>query len=274
MKAIAILFIFFGSFAVAQQQEPVTVLNGFSHPESVVYDETREQYYVSNIGDKEEGDGYISKVSKNDKIEELSWITGLNDPKGLLIQGNKLYVTDVTALVEMDIETGKILSKIPVEGAQSLNDPAKDEAGNIYFSDLAKGSIYVLKSDGQVEEWLTSPELQRPNGLLITDDYILVSAWGQENPGQFLRVDRSTKEVESISNEGIGKLDGVQKIEEGEYYISDWGSGNIYRISMDGALEKVLTTAKSSGDILYRNDVRKLYVPMNHQNEVWIYDMK
>lgn len=273
MKPVLILLIFFGSVSYSQQKEPDLKLEGFSHPESVVYDEQRQEYYVSNIGDKQEGDGFISKVSKNGKKTDHSWITGLNDPKGLLIAGNHLYVSDVNRLVKMDMESGKIISEIPVKGSKSLNDLTKDEAGNIYFSDLAKSSIYVLKPSGEIEEWLNSDQLENPNGLLMTRDYLLVAAWGKEEPGHFLQVDRHTKEIGQISK-GIGNLDGLQQIEEGAYYISDWASGKIYKISLEGTLEEVLTTAKSSGDIYYDNKDQKLYVPMNRQNEVWIYTLK
>lgn len=271
MKRFLFFFFLCGSFAFAQEKQPETILKGFSHPESVVYDKARQQYYVSNIGAE---DGFISRVSKNDKVEEHHWITGLNNPKGLLIHGNSLFVTDVTELVEIDIESGKITSRIPVEGSKSLNDPAKDEAGNIYFSDLSKGSIFVLRPTGEVEEWLHSEKLEQPNGLFVTSDHILVAGWGKDEPGHFLKVNRNTKEIERISHSGIGNLDGIQKIKDGQYYISDWGSGKIYSITMDGELKEVLTTAKSSGDIYYHNEDQKLYVPMNRQNELWIYSMK
>ena len=274
MKSTCILVFLFGSIAFAQQKEPITRIEGFSHPESVIYDEERQQYYVSNMAGRVEGDGFISRLSKDDEILDLSWISGLKDPKGFVIKGSSLFVTDVTELVEIDIESGKIKNRIPVPGAQSLNDPAMDEAGNIYFSDMGKGSIFVLKPSGEIEEWLNSQELETPNGLHITDNSILVSAWGKEDPGHFLRVDRTTKEIKRISNKGIGNLDGVQKIEEGKYYISDWGSGKLYSIDISGNLEEILTSAKSSGDIYYDNEKKELYVPMNHQNEVWIYDMK
>lgn len=275
MKTLSTLFLMLvGSVAFPQQMEPVKYIEGLSHPESVLYDEEREQYYVTNMANREDGDGFISRISKNDEILELSWIPGLDDPKGMVIKGSSLFVTDVTELLEIDIETGKIRNRIPVPGAKSLNDPALDINGDIYFSDLAKSSIYLFQSNGEIEEWLNSPELENPNGLYLTNDAILVSAWGKEEPGHFLKVDRETKEIEKVSTKGLGNLDGVQKIEESRYYISDWGSGKIYSIDLNGNLKEVLTSAKSSGDIFYHNEKEELYVPMNHQNAIWIYSMK
>lgn len=274
MKPLLILFFFCGSFAFAQDQKvPEIKLTGFSHPESVIYDAGTEYYYVSNMAGKTEGDGFISRISRKWKEQDHTWVTGLNDPKGMVIKENKLYVTDVTQLVEIDLQSGEILKRIPVEGAQSLNDPALDENGVLYFSDLAAGSIYKMNEAGEIKEWLKSPELERPNGLFLTPEYILVAAWGQKQNGNFLKIDRKTKEVTPISKNGIGNLDGVQHKAEGEYFISDWASGKIYTIDMKGNLSEEFTSEKSSGDILFQQDENKLYLPMNLQNEIWIYNL-
>jgi DNA-binding beta-propeller fold protein YncE len=275
MRRLTILLFFCGIAATAQENNktPELKLTGFSHPESVIYDENGEYFYVSNMANKTEGDGFISRISRKWNEQEHRWITGLNDPKGLLIKDNRLYVTDVTYFIEMDLDSGEILQRIPVEGAKSLNDPAMDENGEIYFSDLAGSSIYKMNEAGEIELWLNSPELERPNGLFITPEFILVAAWGDDQNGNILKVDRSTKEISRISKQGIGNMDGIQPKGNGEYYISDWATGKIYTIDMEGNLEEVFTSEKSSGDILYLKDENKLYLPMNHQNELWIYNM-
>jgi sugar lactone lactonase YvrE len=87
-------------------------------------------------------------------------------------------------------------------------------------------------------------------------------------------VNPEDKSIEKISSEGIGNLDGVQKIDNETFYISDWGTGKIYRINTDGKKEEMLTSEKSSGDILYLNKEKKLVLPMNFQNEIWWYQIK
>lgn len=276
MKRLILLLFLCGIAVTGQEQSiaPEIKLTGFSHPESVIYDEGSEYFYISNMADRTEGDGFISRISRKWKKQEHRWVEGLNDPKGLVVKGDKLYVTDVNVLVEIDLETGEILRRIPVEGAKSLNDPAMDEKGDIYFSDLAGNSIFKLDQTGEVESWLSSPELEKPNGLFVTPDFILVAAWGEEQNGNILKIDRSTKEISSISREGIGNMDGIQSKGSGEYFISDWATGKIYSFDMNGNLKEVLTSEKSSGDILYLEDENKLYLPMNHQNELWIYTLK
>ena len=274
MKTPLLIIIFFGSICFAQEQKvPEIKLTGFSHPESIIYDADTEYFYVSNMADREEGDGFISRISRKWQEQDHTWVTGLNDPKGMVIREGKLYVTDVTMLVEIDLSSGEILQRIPVAGSKSLNDPALASHGELYFSDLAGNSIYKMNAAGEVGEWLNNSELERPNGLFITPQFILVGAWGEEQNGHFLKVDRKSKEISRISKEGIGNLDGIQPKAEGEYFISDWVTGKIYSIDMNGELIEILTSEKSAGDILFQKDENKLYLPMNLQNEIWIYNL-
>src|SRR5918999_5896366 len=79
-------------------------------PESVLYEPTENVLFASSIDgkpDEKDGQGFISKVSPvNGTIIELNWITGLNAPKGMAVNSDdssRLYVSDITDLVEIDI---------------------------------------------------------------------------------------------------------------------------------------------------------------------------
>jgi len=120
---------------------------GFSHPESVVFNDDKKEYYVSNMADQEDGDGFISRVSAEGEIVELKCIDGLKDPKGLLIIDQKVYVTNNTELIEISISDSEITKRIEVEGAKSLNDITADAAGNIFISDSGKSAIFLMPGD-------------------------------------------------------------------------------------------------------------------------------
>ena len=66
--------------------------------------------------------------------------------KGLAISndGNKLYVSDITDLVEIDIASGKIIKRFNGPGSSFLNDVVADNLGNIYVSDTGTNTIYKL----------------------------------------------------------------------------------------------------------------------------------
>ncbi|MEG9326726.1 hypothetical protein V6B16_02160 [Salinimicrobium catena] len=269
-----VISLLLGLFIQANAQKtkkPYKQLQGFHHPESVVFDEQQKVYYVSNMAGKEEQDGFISKVSENGEILDTTWVKSLQDPKGLLLHGDKLFVTDISFLVEIDPASGDIISKTEVENAKSLNDIAADQEGNIYISDLVGNIIYKRDVSGNISEWLNTQELERPNGLLVSEDKIFVASWGKDEPGHLLQVDRKSKEIKKISPKGIGNLDGIQKIAPDSFYVSDWATGDIYRINTNGRMEKVLRSEKSSGDILFLKGTEELVLPMNHQNAIWWY---
>src|SRR5690554_3474022 len=66
-------------------------------PESAVYDPVRKLVYVSNINGSPtelDANGFITALSPDGAIVELKWVEGLHAPKGLAIQGDRLYVAD------------------------------------------------------------------------------------------------------------------------------------------------------------------------------------
>jgi DNA-binding beta-propeller fold protein YncE len=87
------------------------------NPESVAYAPKQNVLFVSNVNgkpDEKDQNGFISKISPyNGTIIDLNWVTGLNAPKGMAISNDnsKLYVSDITDLVEIDIVNGKIIKR-------------------------------------------------------------------------------------------------------------------------------------------------------------------
>ena len=273
-----------GVYAQSTSATLIKKVEGFSHPESVVFNEDKNEYYVSNMADQEDGDGFISRVSAEGEIIELKWIDGLKDPKGLLIMDDKVYVTNNTELIEISIEDSEITERIEVEGAKSLNDITVDAAGNIFISDSGKSAIYLMPGDnpnmmipedkkGEIIEYLNTTRLEYVNGLYAQKDHLYAAAWGENTDGNFLKIDMETREIEKISKKGIGNLDGVQPVGDDAFYISDWATGKIYLVKKDGELKEVLTSEKSSGDIFFDAKKNQLVLPMNHQNSVWWYQL-
>ena len=77
-------------------------------------------------------------------MQDAEWVKGLNAPKGLVLSGDKLYVSDVDQLVEIDVNSGAVTNSFNAEGAQFLNDTAVDADGRVFVSDMLTDSIYVL----------------------------------------------------------------------------------------------------------------------------------
>ena len=108
-------------------------------------------------------------------------------------QYNKIYVTDVTTLVEADLATGEVLKKYTTEGTTFLNDVAVAPDGAIYVSDTSDSILYQLSSDGKFIKWMENPELDHPNGLLVIGTNIYVASWGgSETGGRILKINMET----------------------------------------------------------------------------------
>jgi len=63
-------------------------------------------------------------------------ITGLNDSKGQLVLGDKFYVSNNLELVEVDLNTNKIINKYTDEDVEFLNDVNADANVYVYISNL------------------------------------------------------------------------------------------------------------------------------------------
>ncbi|MCE6990476.1 strictosidine synthase family protein [Dyadobacter sp. CY323] len=239
-------------------------------PESVFYSAQNKVLYVAQIdgnpGEKD-GKGGIAKVGLDGKIINKDWITGLNAPKGMGVKGNKLYVTDLTEVVEIDIKAGKILKKHPVEGSQFLNDLSIDSKGNIYVSDSRTKKVHLI-SDGKVSTYVEG--LTGPNGVLAVGSDLLIA-----DSGTLKRL--GTNKQMTVVAEGMEKsTDGIEEVKPGEYIVSCW-AGVVYYVDSNGKAEKLLDTSAdkiNSADIGYDSVKKVVYIPTFGKNSVVAYQLK
>ena len=177
-------------------------LSSFDTPESFIVDPEDGSYYVSNInGDPlaKDGNGYISKINSTGSPIIQKFIGGkteealLNAPKGLVIIGKKIYVTDIDAVKGFDKETRKPtevfdLSKFQVK---FLNDIAADDKGFLYVSDTMTNRIFKINigKGGDVSVLKIASELGGPNGLFFNPNtkHLMVVTW---ETGRLLEIDR------------------------------------------------------------------------------------
>lgn len=244
-------------------------------PESVLYDFKRNVVFVANINQfspsAKDGDGFISLLNPDGKIQDLKWVEGLNDPKGMGIRGNKLYVADMTELVEIDIDKAEITKRYPVDGAQFLNDITIDAKGTVYISDTGGAKVYELKGD-KVVVFLEGTVMEGANGLLAEKDRLIVAS---AYTGNISLVDYATKNAQ-VWVSGISYADGIAKDVLHNYFISSW-EGEIYYVKKSGDKEKILDT-KAAGinaaDIDYILHGNLLLVPTFGDNRVVAYKVK
>jgi len=254
----------------------------FLTPESVLYDPKREILYITSFDNKysehnKDGKaytGYISKVKLNGQIEKLKWVTGLNAPCGMSIYQDKLYTVERCNLVEIDLETGKILKRYPVHGSDFVNDIAIDTTGNIYISDTSPSSpresrIYKFK-DGKLEVWVDSDEINRANGLFIHENNLMV---GNSGDGSLKSINLADKKITTVTCLGAGVVDGIRVDGKGNYLVSHW-EGQTYLISPSGEVIEILDTMGAelnSADFEFIKEKNLLIIPTFLGNRITAY---
>src|SRR6185437_6835032 len=206
-----------------------------------LYDPAKDVIYVANINgiskDNKDGDGFISKVKPDGKIENLKWITGLNDPKGMAIVNGKLYVSDMDQVVEIDIAKGTVIKKYDITGAKFLNDVAATANGDVLITDSGANKAYKL-SNGKISLWLDDADLNKPNGLFVEKGTTYLASM---NLGIVRKVDSKTNKL-SAWVEGVPYTDGIASDGKGSFYFSNWNGEVYYTPATGGQGVKLLDT--------------------------------
>ncbi|MGN6618006.1 MAG: SMP-30/gluconolactonase/LRE family protein [Ilyomonas sp.] len=274
MKYLLTILVFTALGSTVSAQHSLTKLwttdSTLITPESVLYDGQQNVLFVSLIdGDAsaKDGKGGVAKVGLDGKIINANFTTGLNAPKGLGRYGNNLYVADIDEVVVVDINSGKVKEKIPVEGATFLNDVSVNAAGDVYVSDSRTGKIITIKN-GKASTYIEG--LTGPNGVLAVDNNLYVLA-----SGSLLKYD-AQKKMTTIA-EGMDKsTDGVEQVMPGEFLVSCW-SGIVYYVKADGSKQVLFDTRDekiNSADIGYDAAKKIVYVPTFMKNSVVAYQLK
>jgi len=258
------------------------VTAGVQSPESAYFDAVSGFVFVSNIGSGgptgKDGDGYLSKLTPDGKVVAAKWITGLNAPKGIRSAGGRLWVSDIDQIVGVDIQQGKIVERVPVPGAEFLNDVACDAQGAVYVSDMTKNKIHRYHG-GKLSVLAEGDDLENPNGLLAVGNQLVVGGWGSGSgakaaPGHLYSLDLQTGKKTLITPQPVGNLDGVETVANGSYVASDWSAGKIFYIRQEGRANLLMQLPKGSADLGYVPDKLLLIVPQMLENKVTAYQLR
>ena len=260
-------------------KEPIpTKITGLKTPESVVQAKDGSIYISEIVEFGKDGDGQISKVDKKGNVTVFA--KGMDDPKGLAMIGDKLYVADKNRVLEVSTD-----GTWQVYGAQMafpgtpvfLNDIATDKLGNLYVSDSGDlksgGLIYKIAKGGAPITVIAdskNPDILAPNGLLFEGRNNLLSV--DFESGILYRVNLSTGATSKIA-EGFGGGDGMVKTKAGKIIISDWKNGKIYEL-VAGKARLMKDGYKAAADIAITNDGKYLMVPDMKAGELDFIEIK
>ena len=250
-----------------------TVTEGIKTPESVYFDPASGFIFASQIDgapDGRDGNGRIVKLDASGKVVSATFTTGLNAPKGLRSVNGTLWTADLDELVGIDINTGKITSRVKIAGAVGLNDVATAPDGTVYVSDMPANRIYAVKG-GKAEVFVEGEQVEHANGLLVDGNRLIVGGWGSapkadfstDVPGHLFAIDRQTKQKTLITPEPIANIDGLEMDGKGNYLVTDYLKGQLLRVSPDGKSQVVAQFKSGSADF----GVMPGHIIVPHMNE-------
>jgi sugar lactone lactonase YvrE len=273
MTKHTLLALLLSAFIPVAQAAPLSTqkISGLKMPESVVQ-ATDGRVFVSEInGFGVDGDGQISVIEAG---QVKLFAKGLDDPKGLAIIGQALFVADNKRILKLAL-SGPKQGQAEVFAAATafpvtplfLNDLEADLAGNLYVSDSGDlkgkgGAVYQINAQGQVRLLINGQQDSRilaPNGLLMDDtgDVLMVVDFAS---GILYSYNLATKQLLDIAD-GFGGGDGVVHHANGSMFVSDWKNGKVFRLDMNGEVTALAATYQSAADIALTKDEKVLMVP-------------
>ena len=212
-------------------------------PESAAYDPLRKVVYVSiydpTVPSQGRGKQSIARVGLDGKTVEPAWATGLNNPTGLAVRGDTLFVVERAQLAEIDIPSRTIAKRTAIPSAAFPNDVAADpDSAQVFISDSAKNAVFRYDGRGIVE-WLSGPDIPQPNGLLVHNGRLIA---GTSGDGCLKSIDLKTKAVSLLARLGGGIVDGIAADESGAILVSH-NEGRLFRVTPGGEVVKILDTS-------------------------------
>lgn len=268
-----------------------TVSTGLSTPESVLWDEAHQVWYVSNInGNPPEKDdnGYIVRLTADGAFKDsVPFITGasaeitLHAPKGMALSGDTLWVADIDVLRGFSVTTGKAVAEVSFGtlGATFLNDVAVGTDGAVYITDSGisfdatgnvvhpgKSQVFVVQG-GKPSVAVTLPKESAANGIAWD---AARGAWlivGFNSPNVFEWKPGAAEAT--VLGTGPGGGDGLLVLADGRALYSSWADSSL-TLFADGASTTLRKGLPAPADLGYDAKRKLVAVPLFTANRVEI----
>ena len=277
------------AIAAASAAAVPAATEGLKVPESVRYDAALDAYFISNIDgvpSKKDNNGFIVRVDAANPTAQTVLVRGgekgvtLNAPKGMVIIGDTLWVSDIDAVRAFNKNTGAVVATIEMKkmGAIFLNDVAVGGDGAIYITDTGvrfsdsgemthpgKDRIFAITGRTPSVAFASDSLLFNPNGIAWDDAnarFILapfgspnISAW---KPGETT--------VTTIAS-GPGGFDGLEVLADGRLLVTSWADSSV-NIVTGATLTRLTGGLESPADIGVDTKRMHVAVPLFNQGKV------
>jgi sugar lactone lactonase YvrE len=271
----------------------VAMLDGFLRPESMRYDPDQDVWYVSNIngGTERDNNGFVSRVTGEGTLENRRFIAGgekgvtLHGPKGMVMVGDTLWMTDLDAVRAFHRRTGAPIATVDLSplGAVFLNDITIGPDGALYLTDSGvrfdsagqrqhPGPDRIFRiQDRKPTIALESRALGQPNGITYDSKgkrFLLAPIVGDSAVQEWSPGQQGLRPVAS----GPGRYDGIEVTPEGTVLVSAWNDSTVNAVR-DGRLVPLIRGVPSPADIGYDPRRRRVGVPLIADGRIEIYEL-
>lgn len=156
-----------------------------------------------------------------------------------------------------------------------LEGPTFDAQGRLYLVDIAHGRILRAERDGEIR--VVAQYAGEPNGLALHADGRLFVA---DYRLGILVLDPRNGELDTyLERDGMDRFKGPNDLlfsREGELYFTDQGgtgwqdpTGRVYRVGLDGRLERLLDNVPSPNGLALTPDEGVLMLAVTRANALW-----
>lgn len=285
-----------GSDAAPEQAEEPTLApsgrsiyleeKGLASPESIIKHE--ETYYISNVGkellpSEKDGDGFISRMDAEGNPLEGNFVSdGLDAPKGMAILNGVLWVADIDKLKGFTLASGEPAGEIDFSstGTQFLNDVEVKSESELFVSATDINKIFTVKAPGgEPEELVTSPTVQKPNGLAYdaSKNLLYVATYPSDASGVVGVIEMKSKAntFSVLSGSYTGLMDGLQLLGD-LLFFTDWNRGALLLLNIPTAqvagYPVPLPSSQIQGpaDVLLDQENGEFWIPGMQENTVTI----
>jgi hypothetical protein len=250
---------------------------GFETPASVLHDDVRDLYLVSNVNGgllDRDGNGFITRLYPDGRVYQRRWIEGgkdgveLNAPKGMAILGDTLFVADIHCVRLFNRISGDPLGSVCPQGASNLHDLAVERRGPLYVTDRS-GVLFAIEMDGSYREALRGEDLGEPTGIAASVRGVFVAGFQNRSVSQLW-----PEELKPFVRGSNWKLDGLVITDDGSFVFTNWADSTILLIQASrggsrGNIYSMVQGVPTPGDIGYDGKRNRILVPVLEQNRLF-----
>lgn len=273
----------------------VATVYGFNDPESVLHDPEQDVYFVSNVagfGSLKDGNGYISRIRAGDAAQVDVFISGgqpgvtLDAPKGMTLQGDTLWVTDIDVVRGFHRRTGAPLATIDfaARAPSMLNDIAAGPDGALRVTDtgihmvfegnVPTGTDRIFEVRGRAIATIDSgAHLQLPNGVTFDSSagrWVVVAF--DRFAGTVAAMPPAADTSRRVLRRGSGQLDGVEPLGDGALLFSSWADSSVH-VLRGGRDVRLVRELPEPADIGLDRRRKRVLVPLTVAGQVQIWTL-